>query len=271
MSDDIRVALHGFSAFERDALRSYFRLAAARTPSYTLVEAIDDAVFVIADADRADLLQALRAAGRDAETVFVGAGAPDEALARLPRPLDPRLIVRELDALAARAGVLAPQPAPTAAQVSPAVAFTTAAALRASEPLDVLIVDDSEVAQRFVARLVEQLGLRPSCAGDSQSALALLAQQRFAFALLDVALGEGSSDDGLWLCRRIKQQPDAPHVVMVTAAAQAVDRVLGSLAGCDAYLTKPIDAAEFGRTLASLLPAAFARSGAAPPARPGGE
>src|SRR5688572_31211529 len=93
------VALQGFSPFERSALSSFFRLAAERTPSYEQVERLDRCDFVIADADHDASLQSVLTAGRAHDTVFVGARAPQGAMAWLPRPIDPMHIVRELDSL----------------------------------------------------------------------------------------------------------------------------------------------------------------------------
>ena len=92
--------------------------------------------------------------------------------------------------------------------------------------------------------------------------------------LLDVALGDDSELDGLMLCQHIKHAHSrgdttpTPRVVMVTAAAHPADRVRGDLAGCDAYLTKPLDEALLSRTLAELEPAVFGTS-TTPRRRPG--
>ena len=99
MPADYRVALQGFSAFERDSLKSFFRLASGRTPAYTLADSLVDAAFVIVDADRPECVAAVRDAGRVGDAVFVGAHPPDDAMARLARPIDPLQILRELDVM----------------------------------------------------------------------------------------------------------------------------------------------------------------------------
>ena len=62
MSVSIPVALLGFSAFERNALASYFRLAARRNPTYVHVLDVDEARFVVADADQSGVPELLQAA-----------------------------------------------------------------------------------------------------------------------------------------------------------------------------------------------------------------
>jgi CheY-like chemotaxis protein len=110
---------------------------------------------------------------------------------------------------------------------------------------DALLVDDSEIALKFLELKLGELGLRSRTATDSDAALAQLARHDFNYVFLDVELGQGSRMDGLALCRHIKRRNARPPVVaMVSAHASQTDRVRGSLAGCDAYLGKPLATAE---------------------------
>src|SRR4051794_24442033 len=93
-----RVALQGLSAFERSAMVSYFRLSADRFPAYEQADSALDADFVVADADHPGVVDQIVAGGRAADTVFIGAQAPDGALAWMMRPIDPMHVLRELDA-----------------------------------------------------------------------------------------------------------------------------------------------------------------------------
>jgi CheY-like chemotaxis protein len=106
---------------------------------------------------------------------------------------------------------------------------------------DALLVDDSEIALKFLELKLGELGLRSRGVTDSDAALAQLARHDFNYVFLDVELGPGSKLDGLALCRHIKRRTKRPPVVaMVSAHATQTDRVRGSLAGCDAYLGKPL-------------------------------
>ena len=96
-----RVALEGFSEFERDMLASFFRLAERRTPTYVYVVDSAQADLIVANADQAQLLDRIVASRRVNHTVFVGANAPSEAMAHVERPIEPTLILRELDQLVA--------------------------------------------------------------------------------------------------------------------------------------------------------------------------
>lgn len=263
-----RVMLLGFGEFERHALASYLRLAGSRALAYTQVESIGEADFVIADADHPGAIDAVLAADRVRDTVFIGALAPDGALAWAMRPIDPLQVFRDLDATvalrranqpAARAPSAAPAPADAPPPAAPGAA--DAPMRRASDvtpTASALVVDDSELAQRYLQRQLDALGVRCECVAASQQAEKLLASQRFDIVFLDVDLGPMSDMDGLTLCRHIKEihrtpgKGLAPKVVIVSAHAGATDRVRGTFAGCDAYVAKPLDDEALQRQLRLL-------------------
>lgn len=105
-----------------------------------------------------------------------------------------------------------------------------------------LLVDDSAIARLFLEKRLARWQLVLDQAASSQAAWALLAQHSYDLVFLDVELGEDSEQDGLGLCRQIKQTPALMNtlVVMLTAHHSELDRVRGALAGCDAYLGKPL-------------------------------
>lgn len=266
----LRVALLGFGDFERSALVSYLRLSGMRVPAYEETDSLADADFLVADADHVGTLDTVLGADRAADTVFVGALAPEGALAWMMRPIDPLQVFREIDAaVALRKSQTRTAPevvtisaapvaeAPPANKPAP-VARGARRAGDLSAPIAALLVDDSEIALRFLERQLQAMGLRTETAADSQRALELLAQQRFDVVFLDVDLGPHSEVDGLTLCQRIKRQPprapsgSAPVVVMVSAHTSTTDRVRGSFAGCDVYMAKPLDEETLRRSLRTL-------------------
>lgn len=252
------VALQGFSDFERDGLHSFFRLAEQRAPAYHRADSLADGDFVIADADHPASVSAVIAAGRLQDTVFVGAQVPPGAVACLPRPIAPTHIVRELDQLLEQRLALLDEPRQADWVASdPQVLDDPAGAVRVAK--DVLVVDDSRIALKFLQARLMRLGYRVHLARNSTQALDRLTLHRFALAFIDIALGAESPMDGLQLCQFMKQSAryssgEAPKIVMVTGLSGAADRVRGSLAGCDAYLTKPLMEAEFVQALRQLDP-----------------
>ncbi len=101
MSSAIRVALLGFSDFERSTLAAFFRLADRQRPAYVLTSQLDGSFFVVADADHAPSVRLAAAAGRVDDTVYIGSQPPDGASAWMTRPIDPLRVRRELDAMLA--------------------------------------------------------------------------------------------------------------------------------------------------------------------------
>jgi two-component system cell cycle response regulator len=285
MTTRYRVALLGFSAFERSALESYFRLAPEDGRHHTHYDLLPDIVpsreacdFLLADANHAEVRNVVAAAGRAADTVYVGTPhappAPPDALADLPRPIDPLQVRREFDAAVERRSRQ-----PAAAAATPVRRYTARArqhaeeqAARQSESGDfsqsvllggeggdgmfdqVLVVDDSEIARRFLQMKLQRLGYTVDTAASGHGALQMVATRRYAFVFLDVAM-EGI--DGFETCKHIKHMPwpldermmRGPVVVMVTGRSGSVDRIRGALAGCDAYLTKPLNEDELIATL----------------------
>ena len=277
-AEQYTVALQGFSEFERGALASFFRLAAQRSPNYVQVDQVDRSDFVIADADQRSTLQSVMSAGRTPDTVFVGAHAPQGANAWLRRPIDPVHIVRELDSLVelrhSSPGGLAADA--TDSGVDVLLGDTGPSSLWSSSDFggleahhgapgpDVLVVEDSSIARRFLQVRLQRLGNRVHLAVSGEGALEAIERQRFALVFLDVMLGAPGRLDGLKLCQLIRKDPRfsggrGPRIIIVTGLAGAMDRVRANLAGCDAYLTKPLVDAEFIETLRTLDPGFAAR------------
>jgi CheY-like chemotaxis protein len=279
------VAFLGFTESERHALSSYLRLAHHRSPSYMHVATLTDADLLVADADHAPSVQLVVVTERMDETVFIGAQAPAGSATWMRRPIDALQLMRELDGIVARRrpnpeapsdddphttliqamhrkreaqpapGVVHPAPL-TLREAAPELAAGTRstqvpmAALPSGLPR-ALLVDDSDIALLFLQTRLERWQIQTDTASNSQAALDLLAQHSYDLVFLDVELGQDSELDGLGLCRHIKQTPASMNalVVMVSAHHSELVRVRCALAGCDAYLSKPLAEAEWVRLL----------------------
>lgn len=114
-----------------------------------------------------------------------------------------------------------------------------------------LLVDDSPIALRFLELQLGAWQVDNDRAATSQGAIALMARQSYDLVFLDIELGPDSQLDGLSLCQRIKQTPAlmGAVVVLVSAHHSELDRVRGALAGCDAYLAKPLDTTELQKLM----------------------
>ena len=132
----------------------------------------------------------------------------------------------------------------------PAATGAHAAASSSSSVPRVLLVDDSVLARMQLRGELEQRGFDVDEAGSVDEALARLAQHRADGVLMDVLM---PGVDGYEGCRRVKAQfrgRDAMPVVMLTSKSSPFDRIRGKMAGCDAYLTKPINRVELNDVLA---------------------
>jgi len=120
-----------------------------------------------------------------------------------------------------------------------------------TDPVRVLVVDDSAAIRELIAVNLELEGYDVRRAADGQEALDVAVQWRPDVVTLDVVMPRL---DGMETCARLRADPATAGVavVMVTGRAQAADRERGEAAGVDAYLTKPFEPAELVATVARL-------------------
>src|SRR5581483_9829070 len=112
-----------------------------------------------------------------------------------------------------------------------------------------LLVEDEKELARLVVRELTAAGYRVQHALDGATALRLFAAQTPDLVVLDWML---PGLDGLEVLRRLRQTSPAP-VLMLTARAEEVDRVVGLEVGADDYLTKPFSLRELVARVRALL------------------
>src|SRR5919202_6394930 len=105
----------------------------------------------------------------------------------------------------------------------------------------ILLVEDEAELGRLLVRELEGAGYQVRHALDAGTALRLFAEATPDLLVLDWMLGPPM--DGLELLRRLRQTSAVP-VLMLTARAEEVDRVVGLEVGADDYLTKPFGTRE---------------------------
>jgi two-component system, OmpR family, alkaline phosphatase synthesis response regulator PhoP len=127
----------------------------------------------------------------------------------------------------------------------------------------ILVVEDEPDIRELVRYNLEHAGFRVVEADDGETALHQVRSEQPALVILDLMLPEG---DGLEVCRilRGERQTAALPIVMLTAKAGEVDRVLGLEFGADDYVTKPFSP----RELVARVRAVLRRSESAEPERP---
>jgi DNA-binding response OmpR family regulator len=121
----------------------------------------------------------------------------------------------------------------------------------------VLVVDDEPKIRDIVRRYLEADGFAVTEQGDGPGALAAAREQRPDLIVLDVML---PGLDGVEVLRRLRETSQVP-VILLTARAEEVDKLIGLAVGADDYLTKPFS----GRELAARARVILRRVTSAPP------
>ncbi len=126
-------------------------------------------------------------------------------------------------------------------------------------PPRILLADDEQAIQTLLSYPLEKDGYEVVRASDGRDALARFGEQTFDLVVLDVMM---PSVDGLEVCRRMRARSTVP-IIMLTAKAEEIDKVLGLELGADDYITKPFSMREFrSRVKAALRRAGMQRDDA---------
>jgi CheY-like chemotaxis protein len=116
----------------------------------------------------------------------------------------------------------------------------------------ILVVDDNPTNLKLVTDVLEFEGYNLLKAGDAEEAELIIRRTAPDLILMDIAL---PGMDGLTLTRKLKAEPATKNisVVALTAFAMKGDDQKALDAGCDGYITKPIDTRKLPGQVAALL------------------
>jgi CheY-like chemotaxis protein len=120
----------------------------------------------------------------------------------------------------------------------------------------ILIIEDNPVNMELAAVILEMKGFRILQAESAEVGIATAKSESPHLVLMDINL---PGMDGLDATRTLKGDPDTAKipVVALTALAMKGDKERILAAGCDGYITKPIDTREFAGTVAGYLASKF--------------
>jgi DNA-binding response OmpR family regulator len=113
----------------------------------------------------------------------------------------------------------------------------------------ILLADDEQSIQTLLSFPLRKDGYEVTTAADGREALARFNEGRFDLVVLDVMMPRM---DGLEVCRRIRARNTVP-IIMLTAKAEEIDKVLGLELGADDYITKPFSLREFRSRVRAAL------------------
>jgi two-component system phosphate regulon response regulator OmpR len=121
----------------------------------------------------------------------------------------------------------------------------------------ILVCDDERDLREMLQEYLEKRGFSVRLAGNSDELRSQIAELSPDLIILDINM---PGEDGLTALRSLRTESDVP-VVMLTAAGETIDRIVGLEMGADDYLGKPVDL----RELEARIKAVLRRKGAEAP------
>jgi len=118
------------------------------------------------------------------------------------------------------------------------------------ETTKILVVDDDMRLRSLLERYLVEQGFIVRSAANAEQMDRLLERENFHMMVLDLML---PGEDGLTICRRLRQQENEIPIVMLTAKGDEVDRIIGLELGADDYLPKPFNPRELLARIKAVL------------------
>ena len=255
----LRLAVKGLRPVERQLLDGLVKVSQRRTPRLALLDpavARDADVILVDTRDPAAMAWAQERpwlAHRAVIWIDANDAAPGHTLLRRPVqwPILPMVLARALErAPGAVAGV------PVAASSRPP-----------SRAVRVLVVADDLAVRLHLRSVLEARSYQVTEADGVPAAMARLEGDRFDCVLMDVVMPQLDGYEGCHLIKARWRGAAAVSVVMLTSKGSPFDRLRGRMAGCDAYLTKPVDPQLLADVLAQQVGGAPVRGAAIVPVR----
>lgn len=117
------------------------------------------------------------------------------------------------------------------------------------EEAHLLVVDDDARLRDLLRRYLVESGFRVTTAGDAQEARGRLQSIAFDLLIIDVMM---PGENGLQLTESLRQTNAVP-ILLLTAMAEAANRIDGLERGADDYLTKPFEPRELVLRIRNIL------------------
>ncbi len=114
----------------------------------------------------------------------------------------------------------------------------------------ILVVDDDMRLRALLERYLVEQGFVVRSAANSEQMDRLLERENFHLLVLDLML---PGEDGLSICRRLRQNNNDLPIVMLTAKGDEVDRIIGLEIGADDYMPKPFNPRELLARIKAVL------------------
>ena len=133
-----------------------------------------------------------------------------------------------------------------------------------SEGEKILIVDDDERLRRLLERFLTEQGYRVRGVENAEQMDRILGRELFNLVVLDLMM---PGEDGLSVCRRLREDNNQIPIIMLTAKGDEARRIHGFDLGADDYLAKPFNP----RELLARIKAVLRRQSTSVPGAPSSE
>ena len=194
--------------------------------------------------------ETLGATARMASALHTGFSLPEApSISLKPDLKDRNVVTQQLEAITPRSAPSAPATQPQVAVQPPPVNPTTLV-----QAVDhVLVVDDNVTVREFMRTQLSPFSFEADYAESGEQAIGMTGQKHYACVFLDVVM---PGIDGYQVCKLIKSKKSVKKtaVVMLTSKGSPFDKIRGAMAGCDAYLTKPVDTEKLLGVISKFLP-----------------
>jgi twitching motility two-component system response regulator PilG len=254
-----RVSVIGLSETEVRVLKSVEWLSTTRLRGYSFsatTQAAPD-IYMVSGSDAQALTQWQTARRRvPAPSIVLSAGGNAVLGQRgLKRPIIASKLLSTLDEITAQDLGFMPELIIGEEGTATAEAVTLNAIAVDNVRGVVLVVDDSPTVRKQIEIGLKLAGCAVDTADTAESAAKLLQKNSYDLVFLDVVL---PGADGYQLCKSIKRDKAKRNtpVIMLTGKTSALDQIKGALAGCDSYLTKPVQNAVFQQVVRKYIGAA---------------
>ena len=122
-----------------------------------------------------------------------------------------------------------------------------------TESQHILIVDDDAGIRDLLGQFLQKHGFKTSLASGGEAMRAALAKETIDLIILDIMM---PGEDGITLCKQLRQKSQIP-IIMLTAAADDIDRIIGLEMGADDYISKPFNPRELLARIKAILRRSF--------------
>ncbi|OBP13257.1 two-component system response regulator OmpR [Rheinheimera sp. SA_1] len=122
--------------------------------------------------------------------------------------------------------------------------------MQTQETTKILVVDDDMRLRSLLERYLVEQGYIVRSVANFEQMTRLMERENFHLLVLDLML---PGEDGLSICRKLRQQENEIPIIMLTAKGDEVDRIIGLEMGADDYLPKPFNPRELLARIRAVL------------------